>query len=507
MILSFPSRVPPSWVFLFAVSGLVVQQVEGTEPVFSALYFTFVILSMLAFNTAGGFTRIAGAYYFWFSLLVCICGVTTKMFLGEPGESNLLSPDLTMTCYVIAALMFLVVATILKQLDLRHYEFGAGGRSESVNYTAAGLGCIITTTVIGQAGSLFGVAPGGLLSALNQLNQFLPLGIILATIGAIEDSNGKRSFNFVNILGMTQFFCVGVATFSKQGMITPFVCWLVGAMYMRFKMHRSHQFGIVLIVFLSFFVFSPLSQSRDLLVDGQSYGDRLLFGLDRMIHIQEVREHVKSYGDFVPSHSYFSSQQNGLVGRLTMVGIDDALINYSSTAEPLGIGPVEDDFLNFIPHVIAPNKADPLTGNFYAHEVGGMVADDDTGTGISFSPVAEAFRTDRWIGLFLILPGVWLLLFASTEFICGDARQAPWSLLPILLYSHVAPEGLLSGQVYLIGYGNGAVLLAILFCTRVAPTLGRLFYGSAAKTIMAEGPGVTVKRPGGGGAQPATALR
>jgi hypothetical protein len=507
MTLSFPSRVPPSWAFLFAVCGLVVQQIEGTEPTFSALYFAFIILSMLAFNTAGGFDRVAGAYYFWFALLVCICGVTTKMVLGEPGESNLLAPDLTMTCYVVSAFMFLVVATILKQLDLRHYEFGAGGRSRTLNYTAAGLGCLLTVNVIGQAGSIFGVAPGGLLSALNQLNQFLPLGIILATIGAIEDSDGKRSFNFVNIIGMTQFFCVGVATFSKQGMITPFVCWLVGAMYMRFKTRRSHQIGMLVVAYLCFFVFSPLSQSRDLLVDGQSYGDRLLFGLDRMIHIDEVREHVKSYGDFLPSHSYFSSAQNGLVGRLTMVGIDDALINYGSTAEPLGIVPIEDDFLNFIPHVIAPNKADPLTGNYYAHEIGGMVADDDTGTGISFSPVAEAFRTDRWIGLFLILPGVWLLLFASTEFICGDARQDPWSLLPFLLYSHIAPEGLLSGQVYLIGYGNGAVFLAILFCTRVAPTLGRLFYGSAVTATGEAGPGVAKERPVSRGAQPAPALR
>ena len=506
--LSFPTRVPLPAAFVFAVGSLAVQQIQHTEPVYSALYFAFVVLSALAFNQAGGFSRVAGAYYCWFSMLVVIVGVTTKMFLGEPGESNLLAPDLTMTCYVVSALMFLVVATILKRLDLRSYEFGAGGRSSALNYTAAGLGCIITTEIIGQAGAFFGIAPGGLLSALHQLDQFLPLGIILATIGAITDSDGKRAFNFVNTFGMAIFFINGLETFSKQGMMTPFVCWLVGAMYMRFKPRPVHLVGIAFISFMSFFVFSPISQSRDLLTDDMSQTDRLMLGLSSIIHISDIRAHVKAYGEDPPAHSYFSSAQNALVSRLTMVGVDDALINFGSHSEPLGWGPVADDFLNWLPHFIAPTKSEPLSGNYYAHEVGGLVANEDTGTGISFSPVAEAFRGNHWLGLFLILPGVWLLLFASVEFVCGDVRTAPWSLLPMLMFAHTAPEGLLSGQIYLIGYGNGAFLLAILFCTRVAPTLGRLFYGSAVASTKIAGTTakVTPARPGGGGVA-APALR
>jgi hypothetical protein len=506
--LSFPTRISPALAFGFALISLLVQQVQHTDPVFSALYFAFVVLSALAFNLAGGFSRVAGAYYCWFSLLVVIVGVTTKLFLGEPGDSNLLAPELTMTCYVVSAGMFLLVATILKRFDLRPFQFGAGGRSASLNYTAAGLGCIITTTLIGQAGALFGIAPGGLLSALHQLDQFLPLGIILATIGAINDSDGKIAFNFVNTAGMVIFFANGLISFSKQGMITPFVCWLVGATYMRFKLRPSHLLGIIFFSFMSFFVFSPLSQSRDLIKEDMSTSDRLFLGIDSIIHIQRVREHVKAYGDDPPSHSYFSTAQNALVSRLTMIGVDDALINYGALSQPLGWGPVEDDFLNFLPHVIAPNKAEVLTGNYYAHEIGGMVANDDTSTGISFSPVSEAFRGNQWIGLFIILPGVWLILFSLTEFVCGDVRTSPWSLLPMLMFSHVAPEGLLSGQIYMIAYGNGAFLLAILFCTRVAPTLGRLFYGSAVASTKVAGPGVNAQpRRTASSGSPAAALR
>ncbi len=478
---------------------------ESTDPVFSALYFTFLILSVFAFNTAGGFSRVAGAYYFWFSMLVVIVGVTTKLAIGEPGESNLLAPTLTMTCYVVTAGMFLLVATILKQFDLRSYEFGAGQRSATLNYTTAGLGCIMVSMANGFAGAILGVAPGGLLSALRQLDQFLPLGIIFATIGAISDSDGRKAFNFVNIFGMAFMFSSGLSTFSKQSLMTPFVCWLVGAMYMRFAAQRVHLVGIAVVAFLCFFVFSPLSQSRDLLAtrEGDGFIDQITFGITTMVHIQALREHVKSYGDFTPSHSYFGSQQNGLITRLTMIGVDDALINVGNVSEPLGFQPVADDFTNIVPHVLAPNKREPLTGNYYAHEIGGMLADADTGTGISFSPVAETFRGNRWLGLFLILPGVWLMLFSSTEFICGDMRSAPWSLLPILLYAHVAPEGLLVGQIWLLSNGNLATLMAIFFCTRIAPTLGRLFYGSAVSSTKALNTGSL----GSQSSQPAPALR
>jgi hypothetical protein len=494
MRLGFPSRVSPGKVFVFATATFAIQQVEHTDIAFSFLYFAFVILSMLAFNAAGGFTRVAGAWYAWFSLLVCIVGVTWKMVINEPGESNLIAPDLTMTCYVVTAAMFLVVASILKKVDLRRYEFGSAGRTATLNYSTAGLGCLLVSQAYNAAGLLFGVAPGGLLSALGQLNQFAPLGIMLATIGAINDSHGKRTMNFINGAGMLIGFSQGLAAFSKQGMLTPMACWIIALIYKRFELKRPQIIGIAVGVFLSFYVFSPLSQARDLIHEDWSYTERLEFGISSIIHIQQIREHISSFGDAPPSHSYFGSRQNALISRLNMIGIDDALIDYSSRAESLGFGPVADNFINFVPHFLAPNKPELLTGNFYAHEIGGLLADSDTGTGISFSPVAECFRLDHWIGLTVILPGIWLILFTLNEFICGDLKKAPWTLLPMLLYTHVAPEGLLSGQIYMIGFGNGAILLCVLVSTRLAPTLGKMFYGSSVSST-AIGAGASVVRP------------
>jgi len=120
--------------------------------------------------------------------------------------------------------------------------------------------------------------------------------------------------------------------------------------------------------------------------------------------------------------------------------------------------------------------------------------------------VAESFRIEHWFGLLLVLPAIWFLMFTTAEFICGDLKTSPWSLLPMLLYAHTAPEGLLGGQIYLIGFGNGALMLGILVCTRLAPALGRLFGGSVANATVF--PARVQERPlAGSGIRPASALR
>jgi hypothetical protein len=136
-----------------------------------------------------------------------------------------------------------------------------------------------------------------------------------------------------------------------------------------------------------------------------------------------------------------------------------------------------EDFENFIPHFLLPNKPFPIGGNYYAHLIGGFLAPDDFTTGISFSPVAEAYQIDGWIGVCLLLPAIWLMLLWVTDFICGDLRDSPWGLFMVVVFSHAAAESLLGSIIYLTFYGSLGLVLVIVFSTRVAPVIGVLFYG------------------------------
>ena len=124
--------------------------------------------------------------------------------------------------------MLLLVTLLNRKMDFRLMGVGGGFSNAELNYTGAGLGCLIVWFGIIYAQGIFGQAPGGIVSALVQVNVFGPLGLILATIGAIKDSGGRRSTNTISIIAFAYFGYLGLMSFSKQAMITPMVCWVVG---------------------------------------------------------------------------------------------------------------------------------------------------------------------------------------------------------------------------------------------------------------------------------------
>jgi hypothetical protein len=123
------------------------------------------------------------------------------------------------------------------------------------------------------------------------------------------------------------------------------------------------------------------------------------------------------------------------------------------------------------------------------------LADADDSTGISFSPVAEAYHVGGWPGIFLLLPAIWLSLFVGVDYICGDLRRSPWGLLMVLIFSHAAAESLLGGLIWISVFGNLGILLAIIFTTEFAPVLGALFYGGSRRVQSAAANGLPRPHP------------
>jgi hypothetical protein len=476
--LQLPTRIPLSKVFVFASIFFCVQQIEHTGLLFSVLYFGFVILSVLAFNFAEGFNRISGAYIFWYSTLIVIVGVTWKAMVGEAADTNLLDPLLDMALYTASMVMLLLVTLANRKMDFRAIGIGGGFSKAEINYTAAGLGCIIVWLGILFAVPIFGNAPGGVVSALNQVNVFGPLGIILLTIGAIKDSGGRRSMNWINIAVFVYFEYLGVLSFSKQAMLTPMVCWAVGVFYARLRVRFIHVVAIALMAVASFGFISPLSASRDL-AEGLDNDQHIVLALYLLTHRSVLQDHIKQIEVTKDTGvaEYYDTPQGSLIERLSMLPPDDELFTYSANDHYEGMAPIYQYFGNLVPHFLNPDKQITYGGNFYAHEMGSGLAEDDNTTGISFSPVAEAFHCEGWGGIFWLLPVIWILLFSSVDFVVGDVTKYPWGLMVVVWLAHGAPEQLVGGMIYFMGYGNFGMMLAIIIVTRIAPILGTLFLG------------------------------
>jgi len=103
-----------------------------------------------------------------------------------------------------------------------------------------------------------------------------------------------------------------------------------------------------------------------------------------------------------------------------------------------------------------------------------MIGAEDTSTGVSFSPTGEAFHLGRWVGIFVVAPLLWTLLFIVFDSLCGDVRRYPWGLLVIVLFSHAAPEGMLGGTIHLLGIGALGIVFAAFTSAYIMPIVGAL---------------------------------
>src|ERR1700760_3125283 len=108
MRLPFPTRISIQKAILFGVLVFAAQQLERTDIVFSTLFFVYILLSVLTFNYAGGFSRASGTYVFWFALLTCILGGVWKIVLGEPANSNLASATVDLATYIVSMAVMLL---------------------------------------------------------------------------------------------------------------------------------------------------------------------------------------------------------------------------------------------------------------------------------------------------------------------------------------------------------------------------------------------------------------
>jgi hypothetical protein len=492
MRLPFPTRISVQKALLFAAVVICAQLLEHTDPVFAILFFAYIMLSTLAFNIAGGFSRASGTYIFSFATLTAIIGVLWKIVLGEPGDSNLTAPNATLGTYVLGMAMMIVALFFSHRIIGKSRGLPALVRTDKVNLGLASIGCLIANQITVWANEFLPHGSGSLVNAINQASVFLPLGIILGTVHTIRTTGGRRSVNLVTIYSMGLIFVFsGLIYYSKQGMFTPFICWLVAAASQRYRLRPWQVAALGAFAVYSIMILSPLSQvGRANVPEDADNWKRAELTTDLLTHPKRLRAEAGqdaeplAPGEVLPSfqRGYFDTPQ-GLLDRLNMISADDRLVAFTLQGHTDGYQRLIFYFINWIPHFIFPAKdqyAPPggsLAGNYYAHEMGTLLSPDDTSTGISFSPTAEAFHLEGWLGIGVLAPIVWILVFTTVDLICGDLRESPFGLIAAVLFAHTAPESLLSGLIQFVWTGNIAIIVATVFSTYFAPVLGALFAG------------------------------
>jgi hypothetical protein len=494
MRLPFPEYLPLVPVFYFAAILCAIQQLQGTSSNFSLLSFFYIILATIGFNVAGGFTRTTGAFIFFNSVLGVIIGLCMKAYLGEPADSNLSSPVLTMSVYVAGMGMMTVAAFLSRKVAIK--EALLGKMVTDAKMQTATIGSLVTGFLLYFAGWFLPGGNGSVLSALNQLNRFFPMAIMLGVLNTIRRSGGTRSTSIPVLIAITGLFTLGLLGYSKEAMFSPFACWILVAASQRYKLNRAQVVGCILATIFTFYYLVPYSQyGRSFKEEGGEWNIGTSVSL--LSNLGGVREqYLADALDENDSRiqAYFDRPQ-GFFDRLQMVSIDDAIITHTMQFGYFGGYPIIQSFENVVPHFLWPDKPPLLTGNVYAHEVG-LLAEEDNSTGVSFSSTAVAYHLLGWMGIFLIAPALWFLLFTVFDSLCGDIRKSPWGLLVMVLYVHAAPEGDINSIIYMTFYSAFGIVFAAVIGAYVMPALGSVLIGPEG-IVLRRGPRIRSVSNGG----------
>ena len=275
----------------------------------------------------------------------------------------------------------------------------------------------------------------------------------------------------------------GLLSYSKQAMFTPLICWVLAAAAQGYRITRGQLLGGILVLVFMFRFMVPYAQyGRS--VGALTFGGNLTVAYRLLSNLGTVRQRYleNERGNLAQEHtSYFNSPQ-GLFDRLQMLYPDSTIIESTERLGPYGLYPILADLENLVPHVFWANKPIIKWGNVFAHDTLTPLSEEDETTGISYSPTGEGFRLARWAGVLVLAPVIWTATFVWFDSLCGDVRRSPWGLLALTLFAHIAPEGLLDGCIYMMGYGAFAIIVAALSAAHVMPHIGTLFSGPGGRT-------------------------
>lgn len=486
MRIPFPERIPPWHAGCFAALLCSFELLQGTPPLFAGCVFAYIMMATMAFNMAGGLYRASGAYIFANAILSLILAQCSKVAFGEPANSNLRDPMTTILVYTAGMAGMLFAVVVSRKLIPKVPLLERGDVAEDLRQIA--VGCIALGIAMPFIAGLLGNnEPGSLSSALNQLNQFLPLGVVLATYDEIRTSQGRRSINAFVILGSLYIIINGgILQTSKQGLFTPLVGYGAVCGALRYKFRPSGMVAMAIVTFVMVYYLVPYSQVvRSYTRTIDNFSERVDASIYWLENLDEVRAEnsVGTEDIILSSGPRYYDQDRGFLERLSMVGMDDALINVADNGPKFGYEPMIFAVGNIVPHFLWPNKPNTNYANVYGHEVG-VIGDEDTETSISFGPSADGFNMGGWWGVFVVLPFVLTGMFTVVDSVSGSIEKSPWGLAYTVFFFHLAPEGSLGGCIG-ASFQTTIILVFTVYMARYAmPLLGSLFFPERRKSVL-----------------------
>jgi len=242
----------------------------------------------------------------------------------------------------------------------------------------------------------------------------------------------------------------GMLFASKEGILTPLLCWLVVVAAARHRFGWSGIIGLAAVLIVLWAYVYPFSQNARVPIRAA----RTLFEKADLI-VDYFRNptdfpDVTSTGD--ESAEFGSSAPKvGIVSRYSTLPSIGMLIDADQKLGYTSIERYAPTLVGFVPHALWPDRPVSISSNELGHKAGFRLGAADTTTGIAIGTPALYFDLGGWLALIVYTLLCFALFFFIGVRIVGPSTTGIWGLVLIGTEANMAgnasPEGMFAVMI------------------------------------------------------------
>ncbi len=434
MRIPFPNFIPLTPLTIYLGVLLAVQLMEGTDPIFALLMLLAQLFAVLAFNTLGGMSHVAGSFCLFALLPNVTIPEIVHAILLQPGDFNLAAPLQTSAVCAIFFAGFYVAARFVPLIphprrpvfDRVYFSLA---EMRAISIIATILSLAIMEMFLRNQGE---VENGSFLALILHFFPVLnPLAVVLATRVCLQSSGGRSAMNWLVALIVVAALIPGTLGASKEGMITPIFCWVVVCAAYGYRFTRM-QFAALaaFLIGAAMFIYPYAQNTRDYVREAPTISAKIA------VIVAYIRN-PSSFPNFLETENSSTSEfgeassKIGILWRMSELSTIDDFVSSDQTQGFTGITPYLPAFLYLIPHFIWPNRPQDITSNTLARKAGVPLAPGDYTTQVTLGAPGMFYDLGGW----LALPVYTILEFAAFFYVLrclvGKASTSLWGLLLI----------------------------------------------------------------------------
>ena len=261
----------------------------------------------------------------------------------------------------------------------------------------------------------------------------------------------------------------GMLSASKEGILTPLLCWLVVVASSRHRFSLYGILGLAAVLFIAWTYVYPFSQNaRDPIRAANNVTEKVDLIID---YFQDPTQFADVNSSYSKSSEFgLESSKVSIIARYSTLPSIDMLIDADFKLGYTGVERYLPVLVSVVPHALWPNKPHAITSNELGHKAGFAMSANDTTTGIAIGSPALFFDLGGWLALIVYTLLCFALFFFAAIRLVGKSTSSVWGLVLIGTEANMAGNASPETMFYIALVFVGTFIMTLLVLKAIGNT-------------------------------------